>query len=54
MQHLPELCVSLCGAVALVAVLVLRVVPWLRYTWSRRGRGYVRVQDVPDGNGEWL
>ena len=46
MRHLPEICVSVCGAVALVAVALL---PWA----LRRGRDYVTVQDV-DTNGEWL
>lgn len=50
MRHLPEICISVCGAIALVAVVLL---PWALRT-ARRGRDYVTVQGVPDGNGEWL
>mgnify|MGYP000890566587 FL=1 len=50
MRHLPEICISVCGAIGLVAVVLL---PWLLRS-ARRGRDYVTVQGVPDGNGEWL
>lgn len=40
MQHLPEICVSICGACALVAA-VLALPAW--HT-MRRGRDYVTVQ----------
>lgn len=50
MRHLPDICISICGAVALVALALL---PWLwRTMW--RGRDYVTVQDVPTPDGESL
>lgn len=49
MQHLPDICISICGA----AVLVAAVLVWPAWRTMRRGWDYVRVQDVPDGNG-WL
>lgn len=42
MRHLPELCVSVCGAVALVAV-TLALSPWALRT-MRRGKDYVTAQ----------
>lgn len=50
MSNVPEICYSICGAVALVALALL---PWALRT-ARRGRDYVTVQDVPTPDGEWL
>ena len=48
MRHLPEICITLCGAIIPAALLLA----WL----IRRAPEYITVwpQDVPDGNPENL
>ena len=46
MRHLPQLCISICGAIIPAALLLA----WL----IRRAPEYITVQDVPDGNPENL
>lgn len=47
MQHVPEVCVSVCGAAGLV---FLALLPWALRT-VRRGREYVTLQGREKGVG---
>lgn len=50
MQQLPEICISVCGATALVALVCLPALVRM----LRNAPEYVRVQDVPTPDGESL
>ena len=50
MSNVPEVCGSVCGALALVGLVVLPALVRM----LRNAPEYVRVQDVPGPDGEWL